>query len=247
MSKLDARTKLLLVIIVTTLAILATDLVYLAIVVAVTLLIDILVRADMNKIFMRIWRLFTVIVFISLVQSLTIKGGKPLIYIGSTILLSTKGLIYAGEFLLRMSVIILAGTIMSTCKEQEILDGLLKMHLPYELVFMTSISLRFLPTFRQEFSSRLNAIEIRGISIKRLALIKKIKLYSYLIAPTISGSMIRSKQIAMSMQSKAFRAYRSRTMLADPILTVFDYFVIIVSMLAMALYLYFMYTLGEII
>lgn len=244
---LDPRTRLLLIILITTLAVLAKDTVYLAVVCIGAVIINLALRLDILSTLKRLKYFFTLIVFIALVQSLTVKGGTPLIKIGGFVLLSTKGIIFAAEFMLRMSIILFAGLIASSANGREMTDGLLKLGMPYEFAFMSAITLRFLPVFRAEFASRINALSLRGIDIKRLPLGKKLKLYGYLIAPVISSCVLKSEALALAMTARGFGANPKRTMLRELRLTYKDWLVIILSLLLTAAYLSFMYSYGLII
>lgn len=244
---LDPRTRLLLIILVTTLAVLAKDIVYLAIICAATVTINLALRLDILPAIKRLKHFFTLIVFIALVQSLTVKGGTPLIKIGSFVLLSTKGIGFATEFLLRMSIILFAGLIAASAHGREMTDGLQKLGMPYEFAFMSAIALRFLPIFRAEFATRINALSLRGIDTKRLSIGKKLKLYSYLIAPVISSCVLKSEVLALAMTARGFGANPKRTMLRQLRLTYKDWLVIILSLLLTAAYLAFMYSYGTII
>ncbi len=229
--KIDPRTKILLIICLTTLAVLALDIIYLACVFGVALVINICLRSDLPGALKKMRYLISLIVFISIVQSLTVKGGMPLVYIKNTVFISTKGLQYGAEFALRMSIVILSSLIAMTASSREMIDGLIKLKVPYEIAFMASITLRFLPIFRDEFANRLNALKLRGCDLKKAGLMKKLKIYSYLLAPTVSGSMIRSRELAESIEARGFRAYGKRSALRTLKLNVLDYFVIICALI----------------
>jgi energy-coupling factor transport system permease protein len=245
--KTDPRVKLLVIVLLTTLAVLAKDVIYLAVVVLAALLINILLKTDLASAFKRLRHFLWLLLFIALVQSLTIKGGTVLLHIGGANLLTTRGIQFAVEFILRMGVIVFAGLIATTTDGREMTDGLLKMHMPYELAFMSGIALRFLPVFREEFSARLNAISMRGIDLKKIGLFKKLKLYAYLISPTVSGCIIRSGELAKSMQSRGFRANKKRTMLRELKMTAKDWTIIAVSLILTACYLCAMYIHGTLV
>lgn len=247
MKKIDPRVKILFIVILTSLAVLAKDVVYLSIVLFFAIIINLCLRVDLIQGIKRIRHFFSIIIFITIVQSLTVKGGITLINIENVNILTTKGMFFALEFLLRMMIIVFSGTISFSTDGREMADGLLKLHLPYEFVFMSSITLRFLPIFREEFSSRINAISIRGINIKKLKLMKKIKLYSYLIAPTITGCIIRSEDLAISAHSRGFRADRHRTMYREFKMGIVDWFLIVVALALCGAFLFFNYYYGAII
>lgn len=247
MKKIDPRVKLLFIVLLTTLAVLAKDVIYLGIILLVSISINLCLKTELLMAIKRLRHFLGVLLFIAIVQSLTIKGGTVLIPIGNIALLSTKGLQFSLEFILRMSIILLSGLIAASTEGREMIDGLLKLKIPYELAFMTSISLRFIPVFSEEFRSRLNAIAMRGIDIKKLSLPKKVKVYAYLISPTISGCIMRSEELAKSMQVRGFRAYPKRTMLRELKMGVVDYLLVILSLLFSAAFLAGMYMHGVLV
>lgn len=229
--RIDPRAKILLIVCLTTLAVIAFDIIYLAIVFCIALAVNIVLKTELLGALKKMRYLISLIIFISLVQSLTVKGGVPLLYIKNVIFVSTKGLLYGGEFALRMSIVIFSSLIAMSSGNREMIDGLIKMRIPYEIAFMASITLRFLPLLRDEFVNRLNALKLRGFDLKKSGLIKKLKIYSYLLAPTVSGSIIRSRELAESIETRGFRAYGSRTALRELRLKTADYFVIIITLI----------------
>lgn len=247
MKKRDPRVKLIFIVILTSLAVLAKDAVYLSIILFFAVLINLCLKVDLLQGIKRIRHFLSVIIFITIVQSLFVKGGTTLINIGTVNILTTKGLFYALEFLLRMSIIVFSGLISLSTDGREMADGLLKFHLPYEFVFMSAVTLRFFPIFREEFSSRVNAISVRGINIKKLNLFKKIKLYSYLISPTIAGCLIRSEDLAKSVESRGFRAEKKRTMFRELKMDKVDWIMVLIGLVLCAAFLFFNYYYGPII
>ncbi len=245
--KLDARIKLLIMVALTTLSILCLDIVYLSMVMVVSIIVDIIFKVKIGNSLKKLKGLLSLVIFITIVQSLTINTGIPLIKFGKYAIVSTDGLILAGEFFIRMCILLSAGLLATTSEPTEFLDGMLKLKIPYRLVFMAHIALRYIPIFRQEFINRLNAIKIRGIDIKQLKLKKKLELYSFLITPTINGSIIRSEQLARSLSARAFTAFPQRTMLNNEKLKVFDYIIMSISLCLVIGFLVFMYIYGGIL
>ncbi|NCA67356.1 MAG: energy-coupling factor transporter transmembrane protein EcfT [Clostridia bacterium] len=234
--KLDPRIKLLLIAMLTSLAVFAKDIVYLGAVALTALLLDIMLRANILDALKRIRHFLSLIVFIAVVQSLTVKSGKSIVSIGNFTFISSAGLLNGAEFALRMGIIILASIIATTEKGRGMTDALIKLKLPYEIAFMVSVTIRFIPMFREEFASRLTALKLRGINIKKLNICKKVKVYTYLLSPTVAGSIIKSRELANAMEARAFRAYPQRTMLRDLRLKFIDYAVIISVIAYVALF-----------
>jgi energy-coupling factor transport system permease protein len=243
----DPRVKILFILCLSTLAVLALDIVYLGIVFITAFIIDLLLKVNIIQAFKKVKHLLSLIIFIALMQSLTVREGVALIKIGSFTIVTTGGLLNGAEFAVRMSIIIFSSLIAATSDSREMTDALIKLKVPYEIAFMTSVAIRFLPMFRDEFSSRLNAIAMRGLDVKKLKLRKKLKVYSYMLAPTVSGSIIKSRDLANSMISRGFRAYDKRTMLRVLKLHASDYMLILLSAAYLGGFLYFMYTYGGIL
>lgn len=242
--KLDARTKLIMLVLISTISVLSADLVFLAAAFGFALILDIALKVNLLIAVKRIRHLLSLIVFIAIVQSLTTRTGQALVVIGKAQLITVGGLLQGAEFVLRMSIIILAGLIAATSDNREMVDGMIKLKLPYEFAFMVSVALRFIPLFREEFSNRMNAIAMRGIEVKKLDLVRKLKVYTYMLSPTITSTVIKSRDLAVSMEARGFRAYKSRTMLRQMKMRTLDWCMIIFVLCFSAVFLYFNYTVG---
>jgi energy-coupling factor transport system permease protein len=175
-----------------------------------------------------IWYLFIAIV---LLQSIFTREGRSLLEIGSFTFLTTGGLLKGVEFFLRISIIIFSATIVASSGYREIVQGFVQMRLPYEIAFMISVGIRFLPLLRDEFKDVLTAIQLRGIDIKRITIKKKIKIYSYIFMPIIAGAVKKAYQLSIAMEIRAFRAYPKRTSYLILTLRLSDYLIIILALL----------------
>ena len=245
--RIDPRVKLLIIVILTSIAVFALDIVYLAAVFIISLLFNIILKAKLFSAFKRLKHLLSLIIFIAVMQSLSVKGGIALVSIGKITLITSGGLLNGAEFALRMGIIIFASLIASTEEGRGMVDALIKLKVPYELAFMVSIALRFIPMFSEEFKSRLNAIKLRGIDIVKLNIVRKIKLYTYLLTPTVSGAIIKSRCLATAMEARAFRAYSKRTMLNNLRLNFVDYVFIIIIIGILTAFITMSFTTGGIL
>ena len=70
--------------------------------------------------------LLYIVVFIAVMQSVFTPGGQVLISGGGIHLLTVGGLKAAGEFILRMLIIITAAGLLSTSNNREIMQGLIQ-------------------------------------------------------------------------------------------------------------------------
>ncbi|MCL2630034.1 MAG: energy-coupling factor transporter transmembrane protein EcfT [Firmicutes bacterium] len=231
--KFDPRTKLFIIAVLTAVSVFAPSIFYLLGILFVTLVFDIILKVNFLTVLKRLKFLLSAIVFVSLIQSLTIKG-EPLITINGFTLISYQGLMLGLEFLVRMSIIIFASAIALTSSGKEMTDALIRLKFPYEVAFMVSTAISFLPMFREEFLHRVTAVKLRGIDIKKLPIGKKFKVYAFVLSPAVVGGAIKSRALADSMTAKAFRAHSSRTMLRELKLKPRDFIAIILVALLMA-------------
>lgn len=245
--KTDPRTRLVIMILLTSLAVFAPDAVYLSALFLTALVIDIIYKVSLVNAVKRLKHLLSLIIFIALVQSLTVSGGTALVHIGKVNLVTTAGLLAGASFALRMGIIILSSLLVAQEDNGKMIDALIKLKIPYEIAFMVSIALRFLPMFREEFSARLTALKLRGIEFKKLNLTKKLKAYSYLLSSSVAGSILKSRELAKAMDSKGFRAYPKRTMLRTLRLKFIDYAFIIIISIYSAAFIACLIIFGEII
>lgn len=223
MIRLDPRVKILCVIIISTFAIMLSDVYSLLILLGINLAIGIIVGVDYLSFIRRARYLFVLVISLSIIQSIFTADGSPLIEIGNFTLLTDYGLDMGLQFIIRMSVIMSSAMIISTSNISETTDALIKLKLPYELAFMMGISIKFLPEFRRDFKRRLTALQLRGVNISSLSIAKKIKIYTYLISPVVSNSLIKSEMLGISMQTRAFKAYKRRGMMRELKFSYIDY------------------------
>ena len=191
--KFDPRTKLLTITVLTTLSVFAPDWVYLSGMLSFTLVFDVLFGVNFWTAVKRLRFFIVTAVIIALLQD----------YMSGI------------AFFLRMSIILAACAIAMTSDSHEMTDALTKLKFPYEIGFSVSATLRFLPLLRDEVSNRVKAIAVRGVDIKKLRLAKKIKAYTFVLAPAVVGCAIKSRALADAMTTRAFRAYNKRTMLRE--------------------------------
>ena len=232
---------MLFIVLTSTLSVLASNVYWLLLVFLLTLLLNIVFRLNPLKTLYRMRRLVSMIIFIAFFQSLTTSGGRPIITLLGANIVTSKGLVDSLSFVLRMGNIMLAVMLGTKHDSRDMIDGLAKLKIPYELAFMTGIALKFIPLFGQEFADRIKAVSLRGINIKKLKLSKKIKIYSHILVPAISGSIIKSRDIASSMETRGFRAYPDRTNLRVLKLKLADYIAMIIASSIFLLIIYFMF------
>lgn len=209
--KLDPRTKLTIVLVLSTLALIYDDIIRLALILISSTVIAIVMNSKFIPILIRIKKVISVMLAIAIVQSIFTKSGVPLIRFKDVILLTDYGLIKSMEFIIRLAIIIVSAAIITTSSFREIIQGLVQWHCPYEIAFMTSLAIRFLPIFKDEMTDMITAIQLRGIDLKKVRLKEKLKVYKYILIPIIVNSVLKAKELSAAMEMRGFRAYPYRT------------------------------------
>lgn len=239
--ELDARTKIIIVLVLSTWAIFFRDMKILFLVLLTSIFVSIFLKCDLKGVIFKTKRLFKIMIIIAIVQSIFTKEGQAIFTINSFTILTYEGLEKAIEFILRVAIIVVSASIVVTSNYREIVQGLVQWKVPYEIAFMVSVAIRFLPIFSQELKDVVTAIQLRGIEIEKIPLGKKIKLYSYLFMPIVSSVIIKTKELSMAMEMKAFGAYPQRTSYMVIQMKKIDYIVITISFISLtsSMFLYF--------
>ncbi len=234
---LDPRTKLFLIVCLSSSAVLISHPAFLGGLFAVSLLLLLFFGVRPWGMFRKIRALLSMVVFIAVMQSIFTSTGQALVTVGNVGLITTGGLAAAGEFILRMLIIVASAGILSTSSSRQIIQGLVQWKMPYELAFMASMGIRFLPVFAEEFRNAKIAVQLRGVELKALSLRQKIEVTAGLFQPVVGGALIKSRAIAMSIEMRGFRTFTTRTSYRLLKATRWDYGVMIGSGLLTGLFM----------
>ncbi len=223
---LDPRTKIVMVLCVSTLAVFVQNIYMLLSVFAFTILIAALVGGNLPSVFRKIGKMWYLFLLIVVVQSIFVRSGEILVKIGSFQLLTLGGVLLGAEFILRIFIIVSSATILSTSSSREIIQGLVQWRIPYEIAFMVSVAIRFLPVLSRELKDIVTAVQLRGIDLYRIQIKKRLKIYYFIFTPVIIGAIRKAQKLSTAMETRAFRAYPSRTSYLVLKMNNIDYFVI---------------------
>lgn len=228
--ELDPRTILAMVGIMSTAAVFTKHITIQLVILFFLLCLTLLFRIKMTKFIFRIRKMFPILVFVILMQSIFTEG-RPLLVLFNLSLLSIEGCILGIKTFLRISILIFAAALFTLTSESKMIQGLRQMKMPDEIAFMTLISLRLLPTYVQEFEDAFTAVSLRGIEIKKLSLKRKGELIRYLFAPTMVRTLLKAKRLSMALDLKGFRASENRSSYFECQFTQLDYLVLSVSVI----------------
>ena len=208
---IDPRVKLFIVFCLSTCGVVFTDVWQLMLIFIIGIVYGILLNVNYIRLYKRLRRILYLFLVIIVIQSIFIKDGTALFKIGQLTLITDIGLQRGMAYLFRVLIIILSGAIISTSNMRDLLQGFYQLHLPYDVAFMVSIGIKFLPLLMEEIQNAFTSIQLRGINIRQLKLSKRIEIISYLFMPTIVSTLVRAQKLAHSVEARGFRVNKKRT------------------------------------
>ncbi|GKX31011.1 energy-coupling factor transporter transmembrane protein EcfT [Vallitalea longa] len=236
----DPRTKLFIVVCMSSLSVIIRDVKLLFIIFVISIIVCIMFKSPLLIVLRRLKKFILIFLFMILIQSVFTNSGTPIIIFLDIPLLTDVGIDKAFQFAFRMIIILISASLLMTSSSRELLQGLVQIKIPYDIAFMVMIGIKFIPLLSEELKDNLTAIELRGININKLSIKKKIRVYTYIFTPVIVGAVIKSKQIAIAMECKGLRAFDKRTSYIKLKLNFADYFIMILST-AITSYIYYIY------
>lgn len=107
----------------------------------------------------------------------------------------------------------IAGSVvfLATTKNEEIAAGLLRLRLPYPVVFAFSTALRLVPTFVGSGMTIIEAQRSRGLDVESGGLMQRMRRHLPLMVPILAVAIRSTNQLALALESRGFRARPERT------------------------------------
>lgn len=165
---------------------------------------------------------------IVIVQVLVIKHGYLLVnftlFNKITIQIWSTGLANGIIMMFRFVNIIASSYLfVVTTDPNKLVYGLMQIGLPYRYGFMLITALRFIPVFEQELVSIRNAQMAKGIDLEGASVKKLMTMVKYLLTPLVISALTKVDYLAVSMESRAFGLYPTRSYLQPQIIRKSDW------------------------
>ncbi|MDP2766456.1 MAG: energy-coupling factor transporter transmembrane component T [Candidatus Methanoperedens sp.] len=133
-----------------------------------------------------------------------------------------EGFRYGAVQGLRSATMLSVGLLMAwTTDARNMLNGLVRLKIPYNIAFMVVTSIRFLPIIIAEVATIIAVQRLRGFKPTRVGL-GMIKTAINTLTPTLASCVRRASVLAISVEGRAFRAYDTRTYLKELRFTFLD-------------------------
>ena len=162
--------------------------------------------------------------------------------------MSVEGFLYGWSVIFKtLSLVLVLPVAIFTTEVNNMIVGMVRARIPYKLVFIFSSTIRFFPLLFEEIQLIIEAQRLRGLAMEKMGPVKRVRVYAKVAIPLILGAMVKSQQLEVVLQSKAFTGSGERTYLHDSILTPLDWAVIILfaTLLVLAAVLYFTIGFGR--
>ncbi|MBC7261416.1 MAG: energy-coupling factor transporter transmembrane protein EcfT, partial [Chloroflexi bacterium] len=162
--------------------------------------------------------------------------------------MSLEGFLYGWSVIFKTLVLVMVIPLaIFTTEVDNMIVSMVRAKIPYKLTFIFSSTLRFFPLLFEEIQTIIEAQRLRGLAVERMGPMQRVRVYARIAVPLILGAMVRSQQLEVVLQAKAFTGSSERTYLHESLLQRSDYVVIAlcVLLLILAAILYFWFDVGK--
>jgi energy-coupling factor transport system permease protein len=224
--RLDPRTKMISLLIVFIICLCFNHPLYMG---AISL--GVMMVAISAKTLLNFWRLRFIltllIVFSTVMWPFFAKGVTPL-WSWGPLHVSQESLLYGIAMGLRLATFVGAGLIfLSTTRNEELTNGLIRMGAPYPIAFALSTALRLVPTFAGAGATIIQAQVSRGLDLESGSLFSRIGKFIPQAVPLFVYAIRHTNLLAMALESKGFSPESKRSLYYEPQMHKADYAVLL--------------------
>lgn len=145
---------------------------------------------------------------------------------------SWEGLLYGLNIVFKtMSLTLVLPLAIFTTDVDEMITSMVHARLPFKVAFIFSSTLRFFPLLWAEFNKIVEAQRLRGLALESMGLVGRVRVYARVAVPLILGALMRSQQLEVVLQARAFDGSPDRTYFHEVHLRRQDYVWIVVLLL----------------
>lgn len=224
--RLDARVKIIMLLLLTILVFLTKNFPVLAALFALILICWKISGIPMKELGGYLKLLVGLIAFVVVIQCLFQTGETPLIkpiipeavpLIGGMGTISVEGIRFGFLLGFRLLVIMCLMPLIIMCtRVRELSLGFVKLGVPYRIAFMITTALNQVPILQDEIATITDAQKLRAFTVFEDGKpLQKLKAYPALVVPLVMGAMKKSMLIGTAMDVRAFGCKKSRSYLHD--------------------------------
>lgn len=125
-----------------------------------------------------------------------------------------------------------------TVLPSELSDLMTFLRMPYELIFVFTTSIRFIPVVIDDIRQIMDAQRSRGLELDKGSILERIKKYLPILVPLVVHSIKRSQQLAEAIESRAFGSGVKRTSMYQFKIGILDLTFILICLIIFSLFMY---------
>ncbi|MBE6505002.1 MAG: energy-coupling factor transporter transmembrane protein EcfT [Methanobrevibacter sp.] len=129
-------------------------------------------------------------------------------------------------------------TITST-KVSEFIASMEKSNVPKEIIIPISVIFRYIPSVYEEIKSITNAMKMRGFGFTTKSLKSPLKLIEFYMVPILISAVKTSDELSAASLTRGLSNPEKRTHLIDAEFNKWDYILLIVSIIGLGIYSYY--------
>ena len=188
--------------------------------------------------------LILLFVFSALMWPFFARGPTPL-WAWGPFIVSRESLLYGVAMGLRLDSFVIVGLILlSTTRNEELTNGLIRMGIPHPVAFAFSTSLRLIPTLAGAGATIIQAQISRGLDLESGSIFRRMGKFIPQAVPLFLYAIRYTNQLAIALESRGFSPGSKRTLYYEPQMKKMDYAVIILLGASLAVGLYVRWGLG---
>ena len=230
--RLDPRTKLWIVLLACTTALIYKHVVVLASLLILAHLALSSARIPADRIRWLWTRLAPLLIMILILQPLFSPGPGPGLLRLGPLRLTVSGILEGVSFALRAAALaFLAATLLLTTDPTQLVRSLVKLGLPYPWGLTVGLSIRYLPTTYGLFVTISEAQQARGWIINQGNLIQRARSYLPILVATIIAALRLSDNLGLALAARGLNYPAQRTVLRDIHFRPIDWLAVVLAIL----------------
>lgn len=162
--------------------------------------------------------------------------------------MTVEGTLYGLNIIFKtLTMVLVLPLAVFTTDVNQMTVGMVRARIPYNIVFIFSSTLRFVPLLFGEVQSIIEAQRLRGMDFEHMGWLKRGRVYATVAVPLILNAMAKSQKLEIVLQSKAFSGSAKRTYLHESTLGIIDYIAIacLLVLFILAIFLYVRFGVGK--
>jgi len=220
--RLDPRTKMISLLIVFIICLCFNHPLYMGVISLAVILIAIDAKALLN--FWRLRFILTLLILFSTVMWPFFTKGMTPLWSWGPLHVSQESLLYGIAMGLRLATFVGSGLIfLSTTRNEELTNGLIRMGVPYPIAFALSTALRLVPTFAGAGATIIQAQISRGLDLESGSIFSRIGKFIPQAVPLFIYAIRHTNLLAMALESKGFSPESKRSLYYEPQMHKVDY------------------------